>query len=370
MGRKVPMTKARKVLIMAGGTGGHVFPALATADRLRDQGVEVEWLGTAAGIEADVVPAAGIKLHTIDVQGLRGKGKLSLLLAPVRLLHALTQALLVIGRVNPDAVLGMGGFASGPGGLAAWLTGTPVVVHEQNAYAGMTNKILSRMAKRILEAFGGAFRGKAKTEVVGNPVRGNILNLPEPAQRFSDRSGPIRILVVGGSLGAKAINELIPAVLSSLQDKACFEVWHQVGKRNLKDAEQLYSDLGLSDLENIRVVPFIERMDEAYGWADLVVCRAGALTVSELSIAGVASVLVPFPFAVDDHQTGNARFLSEAGAAILVQQSDLDQDRLTNILTEQLNDRQQLLQMAEKARGLAQPQASDTVAKICLEVMR
>ncbi|SER17677.1 UDP-N-acetylglucosamine-N-acetylmuramylpentapeptide N-acetylglucosamine transferase [Amphritea atlantica] len=364
------MKNNRTVLIMAGGTGGHVFPALATADCLRQQGVSVEWLGTAAGIEADVVPAADIRLHCIDVKGLRGKGKLSLLMAPLRLLHALYQALAVLRRVKPDMVLGMGGFASGPGGLAAWLTGVPVVVHEQNACAGMTNKILARMARRVLEAFGGAFRGKFTTTVVGNPVRGDILNLPAPEQRFEGRQGPVRLLVVGGSLGATAINELLPAVLSQLPDSCELEVLHQVGKRNLSQTQSLYQAAGLAERETIRVVPFIERMDEAYGWADLVLCRSGALTVSELSIAGVASVLVPFPFAVDDHQTGNARFLAEAGAAILVQQKDLDRDRLINILTEQLNDRQVLLEMAQKARQLGQPDASQTVADICLEVMK
>ncbi|GGK76901.1 undecaprenyldiphospho-muramoylpentapeptide beta-N-acetylglucosaminyltransferase [Amphritea balenae] len=364
------MSSARKVLIMAGGTGGHVFPALATADCLRQQGTAVEWLGTAAGIEAEVVPAADIKLHCIDVKGLRGKGRLSLLLAPFKLLFALYQAWQVLRKVKPDAVLGMGGFASGPGGLAAWLTGVPVVVHEQNAYAGMTNKILSKMATRVLEAFGGAFQGKVSTQVVGNPVRGNILKLPEPKQRFEQRQGAIRLLVVGGSLGAKAINDLVPQVIAQLPEGIELEVWHQVGKRNLTEAQQLYAALGLSERDTIRVVPFIERMDEAYGWADLVLCRAGALTVSELSIAGVASVLVPFPYAVDDHQTGNARFLSEAGAALLVQQTELSQNRLTNILTEQLNTRETLLGMAEKSRHLAQPEASQTVADICLEVMK
>ncbi|WP_417227551.1 undecaprenyldiphospho-muramoylpentapeptide beta-N-acetylglucosaminyltransferase [Amphritea sp.] len=363
------MNSSRKVLIMAGGTGGHVFPALATADCLRQQGVAVEWLGTAAGIEADVVPAADIKLHGINVQGLRGKGKLSLLLAPLRLLQALYQALAVLRRVKPDVVLGMGGFASGPGGLAAWLTGVPVVVHEQNACAGMTNKILARLAKRVLEAFGGAFMGKVKTTVVGNPVRGDILNLPQPEKRFDGRKGPLRLLVVGGSLGAKAINELLPQVLSALPQGMVPDVLHQVGKRNLTETEALYREAGLADRESIRVVPFIERMDEAYGWADLVLCRSGALTVSELSIAGVASILVPFPFAVDDHQTGNARYLAEAGAALLIQQHELNRDRLINILTEQLNDREVLLDMAQKARQLGQPDASQTVADICLEVM-
>lgn len=364
------MTDTKTALIMAGGTGGHVFPALATADQLRDQGIRVEWLGTRAGIEADVVPAAGIKLHCINVTGLRGKGKLSLLLAPFRLLQALYQALTVLRQVKPDVVLGMGGFASGPGGLAAWLCGVPVVIHEQNAVAGMTNKILARLAKRVLEAFGGAFKGKAKTEVVGNPVRGNILQLDAPEQRFAGRSGPIRLLIVGGSLGAKAINDLLPQVLADLPEDLRPEVWHQVGKRNIDEAQQNYQQAGLAEEANIRVVPFIERMDEAYGWADLVLCRAGALTVSELSIAGVASVLVPFPFAVDDHQTGNAGYLSEQDAAVLVQQTELDKQRLKNLLTEQFRDRTVLLAMANKARNLARPEASATVADVCLEVMK
>ena len=364
------MNDSKVALIMAGGTGGHVFPALATADELQQQGIHVEWLGTRAGIEFDVVPKADIKLHCINVTGLRGKGKLSLLLAPFKLILALYQALTVLRQVKPDVVLGMGGFASGPGGLAAWLTGVPIVIHEQNAVAGMTNRILSRFAKRVLEAFGGAFKGKVETQPVGNPVRGNILQLPAPAERFADRKGPVRLLVVGGSLGAQAINNLLPQVIAELPESVEVEVWHQAGKRNIEATLKQYESLGLADKTNIRVVPFIERMDEAYGWADLVLCRSGALTVSELSIAGVASVLVPFPFAVDDHQTGNAGFLAEQGAALLIQQSELDTENLKRILTEQLGQRDILAVMAEKARGLARPDAGATVARVCLEVMK
>ena len=364
------MSNSKTALIMAGGTGGHVFPALATADQLRERGVNVEWLGTRLGIEADVVPKADIKLHCIEVTGLRGKGKLSLLLAPFKLLLALYQALMVLRSVKPDVVLGMGGFASGPGGLAAWLTGVPVVIHEQNAVAGMTNKILSRFSKSVLEAFGNAFRGRVESRVVGNPVRGDILQLAEPAQRLKEREGAIRLLVVGGSLGAKAINDLLPQVLSDLSEDFPIEVWHQVGKRNIETAKQAYAAAGLAERNSLRVVPFIDNMSEAYGWADLVLCRSGALTVSELSIAGVASILVPFPHAVDDHQTGNARFLAEQGAAELVQQSELDKDRLRKLLAEQLVDRSVLLDMAEKARHLARPEASVTVADTCQEMMK
>lgn len=357
---------AQKILIMAGGTGGHVFPALATAEKLQQQGVAVEWLGSSHGIEGELVPEAGIKLHTIEVRGLRGKGKLSLLLAPFKLLLALWQALAVVRRVKPDAVLGMGGFASGPGGLAAWLLRKPVVIHEQNAVAGMTNKALSKVAWRVMEAFKGAFSTGLKTESVGNPVRGAILNMAPPAERMRDRDGRLKVLVVGGSLGAQAINELIPETLASLPEEERPDVWHQAGKRNIEATRGIYQRLGLDDSQ---LVPFIKEMDEAYTWADLVICRAGALTVSELSIAGVASVLVPFPYAVDDHQTQNAAFLSEQGAAVRIQQADLNKEKLTTLLTDTLKDRSVLIEMAEKARALGRPDASDKVAETCLKAI-
>ncbi|WP_415905237.1 undecaprenyldiphospho-muramoylpentapeptide beta-N-acetylglucosaminyltransferase [Neptuniibacter sp. QD48_55] len=361
-------TSDKKVaLIMAGGTGGHVFPALATAEKLQAQGVHVEWLGSRHGIEADLVPAAGLKLHSIEVRGLRGKGKLSLLLAPFKLLIALWQALSVVRSVKPDVVLGMGGFASGPGGLAAWLLRIPLIIHEQNAVAGMTNKALSKLAKKVLEAFQGAFKSGLTTQTVGNPVRGSILNLPEPKERFSDREGPLRLLVVGGSLGAKAINDLLPEVLADLPQEQRPEVWHQAGKRNIEETQQRYEALGVTEC---KVVPFIDDMAEAYSWADVVLCRAGALTVSELSNAGVASVLVPFPYAVDDHQTKNANYLAERDAAILIQQADLNKETLTALLTEQLNQRETLMEMANKALSLGKPEASDVVANVCLEAMK
>ncbi|WP_415890428.1 undecaprenyldiphospho-muramoylpentapeptide beta-N-acetylglucosaminyltransferase [Neptuniibacter sp. SY11_33] len=361
-------TSDKKIaLIMAGGTGGHVFPALATAEKLQAQGVHVEWLGSRHGIEADLVPAAGLKLHSIEVRGLRGKGKLSLLLAPFKLLIALWQALSVVRSVKPDVVLGMGGFASGPGGLAAWLLRIPLIIHEQNAVAGMTNKALSKLAKKVLEAFQGAFKSGLVTQTVGNPVRGSILNLPEPTERFSGREGPLRLLVVGGSLGAKAINDLLPEVLADLPQEQRPEVWHQAGKRNIEETQQRYEAL---DVTECKVVAFIDDMAEAYSWADVVLCRAGALTVSELSNAGVASVLVPFPYAVDDHQTKNANYLAERDAAILIQQSDLNKEMLTALLTEQLNQRETLMEMANKALSLGKPEASDVVANVCLEAMK
>ncbi|MBY4676598.1 undecaprenyldiphospho-muramoylpentapeptide beta-N-acetylglucosaminyltransferase [Marinobacterium arenosum] len=354
----------KTALVMAGGTGGHVFPALATAQLLQQQGVHVEWLGTARGIEAEVVPNAGIKLHCIEVSGLRGKGKLSLLLAPFKLVLALWQAIGVLRRVKPDVVLGMGGFASGPGGLAAWLLRRPLVIQEQNAIAGLTNRILARFADTVAEAFGGAFKGR-DTVVTGNPVRGPILDLPVPAERAAQRQGPLRLLVVGGSLGAKAINDLLPAALAELPKEQRPEVWHQTGKRNFDTTQALYT----AHRVDARVVPFIEDMAEAYGWADLVLCRAGALTVSELMIAGVAAVLVPLPHAVDDHQTANASYLAEAGAAVRVAQAELNEQKLKQLLAE-LADREKLLAMAGQARQLAKPEAGRQVAALCLEAMK
>lgn len=360
------MADQRVVLIMAGGTGGHVFPALATARELQREGVHVEWLGTQKGIEARVVPEADIKLHCIDVAGLRGKGKLSLLLAPFKLLLALWQAMAVIRRVKPDAVLGMGGFASGPGGLAARLLGKPLVIHEQNAIAGMTNKILSRLAWRVLEAFEDAFPPGMDTETVGNPVRGPILEMDAPNQRYEDRSGKIRLLVVGGSLGAKAINDVLPQMLADLPQEERPEVWHQTGKRTHDETLARYQALGV----DARVVPFIDQMDEAYAWADLVLCRAGALTVSELAIAGVPAILVPFPFAVDDHQTANAGYLAQLDAAKLVPQPELTVEYLKKLITEQFGQRNTLLEMANKARALGRPEAGRRVAEVCLEAMK
>lgn len=360
------MDKKAKVLIMAGGTGGHVFPALATAQELKAQGADVEWIGTQKGIEARVVPDAGIRLHCIKVTGLRGKGRLSLVMAPFRLLQAVAQAIAVLRQVKPDVVLGMGGFASGPGGVAARLLGVPIVIHEQNAIAGLTNKVLSKIAWRVMEAFQNAFPAGTTTESVGNPVRGPILSMAEPDQRYQQRNGKIRLLVVGGSLGAKAINEVLPEVLAALPEEERPEVWHQTGKLTYEDTQARYDKLGL----DAKVVPFIEAMDEAYGWADLVLCRAGALTVSELSIAGVASVLVPYPFAVDDHQTANAKYLASLGAAELLPQTEMDADVLKTLLTKTLCERETLLTMATKAKALGQPAAGRRVAEVCLEAVK
>ncbi len=360
------MTAAERVLIMAGGTGGHVFPALAVARWLRERGVEVTWLGTRRGIEARVVPAAGFPIEFISVGGLRGKGLAGWLLAPLHLSRALLQALAVCRRQRPGAVLGLGGFVTGPGGLAAWLLRRPLVIHEQNAVAGLTNRLLARLARRVLEAFPGSFPAGVATTVTGNPVRDDILVLPEPAQRFADRSGPLRLLVVGGSLGAQALNQTLPAALAALPADQRPDVWHQAGRDKDAPARAAYQASGIP----ARVEPFIEDMAAAYAWADLVICRAGALTVSELAAAGLGSILVPYPYAVDDHQTRNARYLSEAGAARLLPQHELTPARLAGVLeTLFAAGRDGLLQMAEAARRLARPDATAVVAGTCLEVM-
>ncbi|SIT09505.1 undecaprenyldiphospho-muramoylpentapeptide beta-N-acetylglucosaminyltransferase [Neptunomonas antarctica] len=359
------MKSNKTALVMAGGTGGHVFPALATANCLQQEGVTIHWMGTQKGIESTVVPNAGIPLHTIDVQGLRGKGRLSLVLAPFKLLKAIWQAVKVVRLVKPDVVLGMGGFASGPGAVAARLLGIPLVIHEQNAVAGMTNRISAKLAQRILVAFPDAFGANVKVEQTGNPVRGAILDLPEPAQRYAARSGSINLLIVGGSLGAKGINELVPEALAQLSADERPNVWHQTGKQHIDATRKKYKALQVE----ARVDAFIEHMDEAYGWADLVICRSGALTVSELAIAGVPALLIPFPFAVDDHQTANAHYLEQVGAAWIVQQADLKVDDIIEVLRNKA-DRSSLAKMALNARSVAKPDASNQVARICLESMK
>jgi UDP-N-acetylglucosamine--N-acetylmuramyl-(pentapeptide) pyrophosphoryl-undecaprenol N-acetylglucosamine transferase len=349
-----------RVMIMAGGTGGHVFPALAVAAELRQRGAEVFWLGTRQGLEAKLVPAAGISMEWVSVSGLRGKGAMAWLLAPWRLLWAALQVLAVMLRQRPVVVLGMGGFVTGPGGVVTWLLRKPLVIHEQNAIAGLTNRLLAPLAQRVLEAFPGTFHGKHVTHT-GNPVRRVIADLPVPEQRFAARSGVLRLLVLGGSLGARALNEVVPAALAQLSSRP--EVWHQTGSHNLDETLEHYRAAAVT----ARVEPFIDDMAAAYGWADLVVCRAGALTVAELAAAGVGAVLVPYPHAVDDHQTRNAAYLSDAGAAVVIQQAELTRERLRELWTS-LADRSRLLAMAQAARGLAQPQAAATVAALCWEV--
>ena len=354
----------RPILVMAGGTGGHVYPALAVARVLKRRSHGVVWLGTERGLEGRVVPAAGISTEWITVQGLRGKGAFALLVAPFQLLRALYQSLRVMAKHRPAAVLGMGGFVSGPGGVAAWLTRRPLIIHEQNAIAGLTNRLLARLARVVLQAFPGSFSPRVKAETVGNPVREDIAALEEPASRFAARSGPLRLLVLGGSQGALALNRMVPEAIGLLPAERRPEVRHQAGERTIATAREHYERSGI----HAEVLPFIEDMAAAYGWADLVVCRAGALTVAELSAAGVPAIFVPFPAAVDDHQTANAKSMAEAGAAIIVQERDLAAESLASLLQEWLSSREELCARALKARALAQPKALDRIAELCLEL--
>lgn len=353
------------VVIAAGGTGGHVYPALEIAKRLRARGVNVEWLGTRKGLEASLVPCEGFKLHALSLGGLRGKGVFRQLLAPLMLIAALGSSVRVLRSVRARLVLGMGGYAAGPGGVAAWLMRIPLFIHEQNAVPGFTNRILSRLASKVMEAFPGSFDPRVGAVHSGNPVRAEIGALPEPETRLANRAGPIRLLVLGGSQGARAINRALPDALASLPSAELVEVRHQSGPLHLEETRSLYAGAGVD------VVPeaFIEDMAAAYAWADLVICRAGAMTVCEVAAAGVAAVLVPFPYAVDDHQTRNARFLSDAGAALLVREADLSPTLLCELLLEFASARNRLLAMANSARRLSVPDAADRVTNWCLEAV-
>ena len=359
------MSTVAPILIMAGGTGGHVFPGLAVADALRARGVPVVWLGTRAGLEARAVPAEGIPIEWLPVRGLRRNGVLGWAIAPFALLRATARAWRVIRRHRPRAVLGMGGYVAGPGGVAARLAGVPLVIHEQNAVAGLTNRILARLARRVLCGFEGAF-GKRPATVTGNPVRGAIRSLPVDRGPGGDPAAVPRLLVIGGSLGALALNTAVPAAVAALPAHRRPVVYHQAGERTLETAQAAYRDAGV----DAQVVPFIDDMAQAYRWADLVICRAGALTVSELAIAGVAAILVPLPAAVDDHQTRNARHLVATGGGWLLPQDALADGQLAALLETCLDDRAALRRHGDAARALAAPEAAEAVAEHCLEVAR
>jgi UDP-N-acetylglucosamine--N-acetylmuramyl-(pentapeptide) pyrophosphoryl-undecaprenol N-acetylglucosamine transferase len=356
-----------RVMIMAGGTGGHIYPALAVALQLLDWGHEVLWMGTRKGLEARVVPASGIPIAWLSVSGLRGKCILTWVLAPIRLTTAVTQALRIMLRYKPGVVLGMGGFAAGPGAVVAFALGKPLVIHEQNALAGLTNRWLAPLATRVLTGFPSSFSDR-KVLFVGNPVRREIAALPLPEQRFTGRQGRLRLLVLGGSLGAKTLNEVVPEALKLMPVENRPEVWHQAGRYLIDAAIQYYSAAGI----NARVEAFIEDMAAAYRWCDLVICRAGAVTVAELAAVGVGAILVPYPFAVDDHQTANARFLGEAGAAFVVANDQLNAARLASVferfIANGAADRERLLEMACAARHQVCIGAAEQTAQICLAV--
>ncbi len=358
------MLDKRPILVTAGGTGGHVYPGLAVARALIEQDIPVVWMGTRKGIEARVIPAAGIEMAWLDVTGLRGKGIATVLLAPFKLVKALFQSVQIMRHHRPVAVLGMGGFVAGPGGLVASFMGIPVVIHEQNAVAGLTNKLLSKVSKKILEGFPNTFSKQDKVLAIGNPVRKEISEITPPAERLAGRDGAMRLLIIGGSLGAQALNEVVPQALAELSSSARPVVRHQAGSGKDEITKKAYQDAGV----DAEVTPFIEDMAEAYEWADLVICRSGALTVAEVAAAGVASLLVPYPYAVDDHQTANGHYLAENDAAILMQQTAFNKQTASIVLQDLLADREKLLSMSLSARALAKPTATNEVAAICAEL--
>ncbi|HAY09054.1 MAG TPA: undecaprenyldiphospho-muramoylpentapeptide beta-N-acetylglucosaminyltransferase [Thauera sp.] len=346
----------KTLMVMAGGTGGHIFPGIAVAEVLRARGWRIVWMGNPDGMEARIVPQRGYDTAWVRFGALRGKGLVRKLLLPLNLLSGFWQALRALRRSRPDVVLGMGGYITFPGGMMAALLGRPLVLHEQNSVAGLANRVLARVADRVLSGFPDVL---PKARWLGNPVRADIAAVAPPAERYGGRSGPLRLLVVGGSLGAAALNEVLPQALLRLPPEQRPQVLHQAGEKQIDGLRQTYATLQLEG----ELRPFIDDMAAAYADADLVICRAGALTVAELAAVGVASLLVPYPHAVDDHQTGNARFLAEHGAAYLLPQAELTPERLAGILSSL--DRSRLQAMAECARALARPQAADEVAAVC-----
>ena len=351
------------VMIMAGGTGGHVFPGLAVAEELRGRAQPVVWMGTRTGLEARLVPGAGIEMEWVSVAGVRGRGIRAWLAAPFRIVLAIAHAWVVMRRRKPAVVLGLGGFVSGPGGVAAWLCRRPLLIHEQNAVAGTTNRLLSRLAGRVFEAFPGSFPRRVSTELVGNPVRREILDLAQRVRGGGARSGAAaRVLILGGSQGAQVLNRRVPEALAQLPRHVDLEIWHQAG-RGLEEARRRYAEQRLQP----RVEAFVNDMASAYAWADLVICRAGALTLAELAVAGVGAILVPYPYAVDDHQTHNARSFASRGGGMVIPESEFTPERLAKELTGLLAQPARLADFGEHARAQALPGALTRLADACLE---
>ena len=349
----------KTALVMAGGTGGHIFPGLAVAQALREQGWKVHWLGAPGSMEERLVPPQGFPLETIDFSGVRGKGLLTLALLPLRLLKAFAQAWAVVRRVRPDVVIGLGGYISFPGGMMATLAGKPLILHEQNSVAGMANKVLANVASRVFCAFPNALPG---AQWVGNPLRQAFLQQPPPAERFAGRSGPLRILVVGGSLGAKALNDIVPQALALIPPEQRPQVRHQSGAKQMQALQASYAAAGVQ----AELTPFIDDTASAYAQADLVICRAGASTVTELAAVGAAAIYVPFPHAVDDHQTTNARFVVDAGGGWVVQQTALSPEKLAHMI--QNMQRSTLLETAQKAKMMQKTEATAAVVAACQEL--
>lgn len=356
--------RQKPIVVMAGGTGGHVFPALAVAEYLRAQGETIVWLGTRNGIEARLVPAADFAIEWLSVQGLRGKNFATLILAPFKLVWACAQAFSTLLRLRPKAVLGMGGFVAGPGGLMAWLLRIPLFIHEQNSVLGLTNRLLSRLAKHSYVAFPEVAQSLPRSTCIGNPVRADLCDLAEPKSRLAGREKqPVKLLVIGGSLGAAALNRCLPQALALIDRAERPQVKHQCGEKHLASCEQQYADAKVDAEVNV----FIDDMRAAYAWADLVVCRAGALTVAELCAVGIASILIPFPYAVDNHQYHNALFLEQALAARIIIEDQLDAGKLASQLLYFQQNRNELVAMAVKARELAYPDAAERLAQGVLQ---
>jgi UDP-N-acetylglucosamine--N-acetylmuramyl-(pentapeptide) pyrophosphoryl-undecaprenol N-acetylglucosamine transferase len=354
---------SRTLMVMAGGTGGHVFPGLAVAHWMQSRGWRVVWLGNAAGMEATLVPKHGIPMEYVRFGGVRGKGLKTKLMLPVNLLRACSESLAALRRVKPDVVLGMGGYITFPAGLMTKLSGCPLVLHEQNSIAGLANKVLAHLAKRVLVAFPNAL---PNAEWTGNPIRAELARALPPKERYAARSGALNVLIVGGSLGAAALNETVPKAIAMLDPAARPRIVHQAGAKHIQALEANYAAAGLQRGDDLQLVPFIEDMASAYASADLVICRAGAMTVSEIAAVGVAALFVPFPFAVDDHQTTNAAFLAKNGGAQLIQQRDLSAESLAGWLRSQTRD--SLADMAARSRELAKPDATERVARVCADV--
>lgn len=354
------------VLIMAGGTGGHVYPGLAVAHALRHQGMDVVWMGTHHGLEARLVPLAGIPMEWISIRGLRGKGILGWLMLPLRMTVAMTQALIVFLKRRPSVVLSMGGFVAGPGGVIAWLLRKPLVIHEANAIPGFTNRWLSLVATRLLCGFPDTFGYRSKVKHVGNPVRQDIASLTPPAERLQGRQGRLRLLMLGGSQGARSLNRVMAEAWRGLAENDRPELWHQTGRRWLQEAQLAYGE----NINAVRVEAYIDDMAKAYEWADIVLCRAGAMTIAELAAAGVGSILVPFPHATDDHQTANAQYLAERDAAVVIAEPDCTSSRLQQVIIDLNKNRHTLVSMAENARASSMPDADVAVARICEELAR
>ena len=357
------------VLIMAAGTGGHVFPGLAVALKLQEQNVRTEWMGTHQGMENRLLEGSGIQIHAVSAKGLKGKGIARLIAAPFMLAQALIQSMRILSKVQPDCVLGMGGFVSGPGGLATKLMGRKLVIHEQNAVPGFTNKLLAKIANQVFEAFPNTFTKNAKIIHTGNPLRKEIVALSAQSRNIRNSSQRLRILVLGGSQGALAINEVVPDVLADFPKEIRPSVWHQTGERTLERTQAAYADKGLDSEDDITIAAFISDMVEAYSWADLVICRSGASTVSEIAAVGLPSILIPYPHHSDQQQTQNANWLIQAGAAFLLEQKDLTAAALKALVVELHENRNKLQQMSDISKSIAIRDADEIIARRCLELV-